>query len=311
MATAPRDDCITRFEVARLGLMGRLVRLGPAVGEVLVPHQYPEPVAALLGELVAVTAALVATLKFEGKFILQTKGDGAVPLMVANSTTDGGLRGYADFDPAALAADSRPEALLGHGHMVLTVDQGPETDQYRGIVALTGGRLADNIEAYFRQSEQIPSALAVAARRVAGVSAAANGAPGNGAATWRAGCLMVQTLPEADPDSPARADTADSWDEARALMASVSGDELTDPDLDSARLLARLFGAGNVTARRPRALRFACQCSRARAAGMLEAMPATDRADMAVDGRITVTCGFCNSCYEFKADDFAGADRDR
>ena len=301
MVRAPRDDCITRFEVARLGLLGRLVRLGPAVGDVLAPHQYPEPVAALLGELVAITAALVATLKFDGKFILQTKGDGAVPLMVANSTTDGALRGYADFDPAALAADSRPEALLGHGHMVLTVDQGPETDQYRGIVALTGGRLADNIEAYFRQSEQIPSALTVAARPVAG-----DGAAGNGAATWRAGCLMVQTLPEADPDSPARAETEDSWNEARALMASVSGDELTDPGLDSARLLTRLFGAGNVTARQPRALRFACQCSRARAVGMLEAMPATDRLDMAVDDRITVTCGFCNSHYEFKADEFAG-----
>jgi molecular chaperone Hsp33 len=87
MANAPRDDCITRFEVARLGLMGRLVRLGPAAQDVLAPHQYPEPVAALLGELVAVTAALVATLKFEGKFILQTKGDGAVPLMVANAGT--------------------------------------------------------------------------------------------------------------------------------------------------------------------------------------------------------------------------------
>lgn len=301
MANAPRDDCITRFEVARLGLMGRLVRLGPAAQDVLAPHQYPEPVAALLGELVAVTAALVATLKFEGKFILQTKGDGAVPLMVANSTTDGALRGYANFDPDALAADSRPEALLGHGHMVLTVDQGPDMDQYRGIVALTGGRLADNIETYFRQSEQIPSALAVAARPVAS----------NGSATWRAGCLMVQTLPEADPDAPARADTADRWNEARALMATVTGDELTDPGLDSARLLTRLFGADEVTARRPRALRFACQCSRARAVGMLEAMPATARADMAVDGRITVTCGFCNSCYEFKADEFARADRDR
>ena len=211
MANAPRDDCITRFEVARLGLMGRLVRLGPAAQDVLAPHQYPEPVAALLGELVAVTAALVATLKFEGKFILQTKGDGAVPLMVANSTTDGALRGYANFDPDALAADSRPEALLGHGHMVLTVDQGPDMDQYRGIVALTGGRLADNIETYFRQSEQIPSALAVAARRVAS----------NGAATWRAGCLMVQTLPEADPESLERAETADSWNEARALMCAT------------------------------------------------------------------------------------------
>lgn len=301
MADAPRDDCITRFEVARLGLMGRLVRLGPAAQDVLAPHRYPEPVAALLGELVAVTAALVATLKFEGKFILQTKGDGAVPLMVANSTTDGALRGYANFDPDALAADSRPEALLGHGHMVLTVDQGPDMDQYRGIVALTGGRLADNIETYFRQSEQIPSALAVAARRVAS----------NGSATWRAGCLMVQTLPEADPESLERAETEDRWNEARALMATVSGDELTDPGLDSARLLIRLFGAGNVTARRPRALRFACQCSRARAVGMLEAMPATARADMAVDGRITVTCGFCNSCYKFKADEFARADRDR
>ncbi len=301
MANTPRDDCITRFEVARLGLMGRLVRLGPAVGEVLAPHRYPEPVAALLGELVAVTAALVATLKFEGKFILQTTGDGAVPLMVANSTTDGALRAYADFDPDALAADSRPEALLGHGHMVLTVDQGRDTDQYRGIVALTGGRLADNIEAYFRQSEQIPSVLAVAARPVAGDSAS-----GNGAATWRAGCLMVQTVPEADPESLARAEAADSWAEARALMATVSGDELTDPGLDSAVLLTRLFGADNVTAHRPSELRFACQCSRARAVGMLEAMPAAARADMAVDGRITVTCGFCNSCYEFDADEFDG-----
>jgi molecular chaperone Hsp33 len=184
---AARDDFVRSFRLEAAGVRGRHVRLGRAIDTVLTQHDYPEPVSRLLGELIALAALLSSTIKYDGIFTVQTRGDGPLRMMVADVTSAGALRGYADFDADALAVLPRDEEggsvprLLGAGHLAFTVDQGPETERYQGIVALEGASLSDCAHNYFRQSEQIATAIRISA------DLTADG--------WRAGALMLQREP--------------------------------------------------------------------------------------------------------------------
>ncbi|HEX5930225.1 MAG TPA: Hsp33 family molecular chaperone HslO, partial [Methyloceanibacter sp.] len=184
----PEDDLILPFQAEHAEVVGRLVKLGPVVDTILSRHAYPEPVSQLLGEAVALTALLGAALKFEGKFILQASTDGAVDLLVADYQVPGALRGYARFSAERLAALPAGGRLLGSGHLAMTIDRGPDTERYQGVVPLEGESLAQAADTYFRQSEQLPTfiKLAVARHYRAG--------HGERPLTWRAGGLLVQKL---------------------------------------------------------------------------------------------------------------------
>src|SRR5438309_5729458 len=137
-AASSPDDSILPFEVAALESRGRVVRLGATVDTILRRHAYPLPVANLLGEAIVLTVMLGSVLKFEGRFILQTQTDGAVRMLVVDFRTPGSVRGCARFDKqrvaAAMAAgQDDPGSLLGHGHLAMTIDQGPETSRYQGL----------------------------------------------------------------------------------------------------------------------------------------------------------------------------------
>jgi molecular chaperone Hsp33 len=157
------DDTILPFEVAALDLRGRVVRLGAAVDEILSRHDYPLPVAKLLGEAIALAALFGSALKFDGRFILQTKTDGPVRMLVVDYTTAGNLRACARFDKKRVAAaieagEISSGQLLGHGHLAMTIDQGGDMSRYQGLVALEGAGLEEVAHEYFRRSEQIPPA---------------------------------------------------------------------------------------------------------------------------------------------------------
>src|SRR5579863_5532519 len=165
MAEALPDDLVQPFQIDPFGLRGRLVRLGPLLDEILTRHAYPEPVAVILGEAIVLAAALAGALKYEGVFTLQTKGDGPIRLIVADVTSAGAVRGYAQFDTDAVAAagpGARVPRLLGAGYLAFTVDQGEHTARYQGIVELEGASLAECTHHYFRQSEQVEAGLKVA-----------------------------------------------------------------------------------------------------------------------------------------------------
>ncbi len=156
------DDSILPFEVAALDLRGRVVRLGPAVDTILRAHDYPTPVAKLVGEAIVLTVLLGSALKFEGRFILQTRSDGPVRMLVVDFTTPGKVRACAHFDAervagAVAAGAADPGALLGRGHLAMTIDQGPDMNRYQGLVALEGKDLEHAAHEYFLRSEQIPT----------------------------------------------------------------------------------------------------------------------------------------------------------
>src|SRR3954462_8590514 len=161
------DDTILPFEVSALDLRGRVVRLGPAVDTILESHDSPQPVAKLLGEAIVLGVLLGSALKFEGRFILQTQTDGPVRMLVVDFITPGNVRACARFDAARVAGaieagKATAGALLGHGHLAMTIDQGTDASRYQGLVALDGGSLEDAAHEYFRSSEQIPTRVRLA-----------------------------------------------------------------------------------------------------------------------------------------------------
>ncbi len=300
------DDLILPFQADLAGASGRLVRLGPAVDEILRGHAYPAPVCKLLGEAVALTALLGASLKFEGKFIFQTKTDGPVNMLVVDYRSSGELRGYAGFDAAKVAAaekagDCDPARLLGDGHLAMTVERGPDMESYQGVVALEGSDLNEAADAYFRQSEQLPTFIRVAVARHFSAGSAADDAD-RSQWRWRAGGLMLQHLTrEGGHGGGEKAGDDEGWRRASILAATVEDCELVDPLLAPERLIYRLFHEEQTRAFKARPLIFHCGCSTQRVKAMLESFGGDEIENMARDGRIRVTCEFCNRQYSFDA----------
>jgi len=288
------DDLIQPFQLETTAFRGRLVRLGASLDEIFGKHDYPAPVARLLSEALALAGALAGALKYDGIFTLQTKGDGPVGMMVADVTSTGDVRGYAQFDRARVAAvaeDADLPTLLGKGYLAFTVDQGEHTERYQGIVELLGTTLAECTQHYFRQSEQLVTGLSVTARRVGG--------------HWRAGALMLQRLAEGAANLASATVEADDWQRSMVLMGTVTADELVDPQLTAHTLLFRLFHEEGVRAFAPVRVRHACRCSRERVEMVLRTLPAEDVEHMKVDGVITATCEFCSTAYRFTDADVA------
>src|SRR3954447_20656685 len=302
-AETSADDTIQPFEVSALDLRGRVVRLGPAADTILTGHDYPQPVAKLLGEAIVLGVLLGSALKFEGRFILQTKTDGPVRMLVVDFMTPDKVRACARFDKdrvaeAIAAGAANAGALLGRGHLAMTIDQGGDMSRYQGLVALEGGTLEDAAHEYFVRSEQIPTRVRLA---VAEEFRAASGGPSH---RWRGGGMLLQFVPRAPerarvPDlhpgdapegmTPHVVPEDEAWVEGRSLVETVEDVELIDPALSSERLLYRLFHERGVRVFDSLAVRAQCSCSRDGVASMLRSFSADDRDHMVEDGVISVS----------------------
>lgn len=276
-------------------VVGRLVRLGHVADDILSRHAYPEPVANLLGEAIALAALVGGSLKFEGRLIVQAQGDGPVSYLVVDYDTDGSLRGYCKFDADRVAKVSggfvRPgaETLLGQGAFVMTVDRGEDMGRTQGAAPIQGETLALCAETYFNQSEQLPTRVMLGVTRVDG--------------TWRAGGLMIQYIA---PDD-IRGSTEEAWDHARALVNTLGDEELTDPKLSAEALMFRLFHEDGVRLLPGKPLAAQCRCSQERVVGMMRSFDREAVAEMIEpDGLIHVTCEFCSRTYQVTPED-AGA----
>jgi molecular chaperone Hsp33 len=319
-AEVSADDTVLPFEVAPLDLRGRVVRLGPAVDTILSGHDYPQPVAKLLGEAIVLGVLFGTALKFDGRFILQTKTDGPVRMLVVDFMTPDKVRACARFDKdrvaeAIAAGSANAGALLGHGHLAMTIDQGGEMSRYQGLVALEGGTLEDAAHEYFLRSEQIPTRVRLAVAEE--FRAASGGGPSH---QWRAGGMLLQFVPRAperarvadlDPGDapegmkPHTIPEDDAWVEGRSLIETVEDVELIDPALSSEQLLYRLFHERGVRVFRSIDLHAQCSCSRESVEAMLRSFPQSDRDDMIENGVISVTCEFCSTNYIFQPTDVA------
>ncbi len=308
-ADKPEGDQALPFQLDALGVRGRLVRLGRSLDAVIERHGYPLAVARPLAEAMTLCTALATSLKYDGIFTLQISGDGPVRLLVTDLTSDGALRGYAQFDSWKLAvalgeggdkplhAGEAPDAyvprLFGRGRLSFTVDQGQHTERYQGVVPLEGATLADCAHTYFRQSEQLPTGIKIAAQHTVDA---------DGAGHWRAAALMVQQMPEFDAgrldiDQEQR---EDDWRKAVILMASATEAEMLDPGLPGEVLLHRLFHAEQPRRFAPRPFAARCRCSRERIDRVLRAIRREELDDMRdPSGRVAVKCEFCSTEYAY------------
>ena len=300
---AGADDFLLPFQVDALDVRGRVLRLGPAIDRLLKRHAYPAPVSRAVAEAAVLTALLGTALKLSGRFQLQTKSDGPLSMLVVDFDAPNKLRAYAQFDVDAIDADASVAALLGKGHLALTIDQGGAMNRYQGVVPLDGLGLEAAAHQYFRQSEQIPTRIRLAVGTIS--------VPGG--TQWRAGGLFLQFLPEApermrqgdlDPgDAPASSKPDalaedDAWAEAKALAQTIEDHELLDPTLSAERLLYRLFHERGVRIYEGQAIIEACRCSRERILVMLRRFSVQERLDMrGDDGQIGITCEFCSTRY--------------
>lgn len=284
--TQTPDDLVGAFQIEGEPVRGRVTRLGPAIDEILRGHDYPEPVANLLGEACALAALVGSNLKFDGRLIVEARGAGPVRYVVADYDTSGGLRGYCRFDPTEVEAVSqgflRPGAktLLGEGVFMMTVDQGSDMDRYQGMTSIDGETLALCAEQYFAQSEQTPTRVRLAV--------------GREETGWRAGGFLIQYIAADD----ARGDTLEAWIRTQAFFETLGEDELLDTELSSDRLLFRLFHEDGVRVFGSKPLRAFCRCNQERIEAVLKSFDRAEREDMVEDdGKIHVTCEYCSRVY--------------
>ncbi|WP_075995501.1 Hsp33 family molecular chaperone [Salaquimonas pukyongi] len=313
-------DSVLPFHVPALDVRGRAVQLGPMLSSILDRHDYPEPVSRLLGEVIVLTVLLGSSLKFDGRFTIQTQTDGPVSLLVVDFKTPGAVRAYASFDADAVAkaqaatADS-PEDLLGKGILAMTIDQGAHTQRYQGIVELSGTSLEEVAQAYFRQSEQIPTHVRIAVSRLLIPDIGGQGS----SQTWQGGGVLVQFLPETqerytvrdlpggdapqDADEPQTEETDEAWVEARILTETIRDDELTDPEISSERLLYRLFHEQGVRVHEASLIEDKCSCNREKILDVLKSLPQDELGESWQDGQIITSCEFCSTVYTVKPGD--------
>jgi molecular chaperone Hsp33 len=297
---APVADRALGFSVAARNVRGQVVRLDATLNAVLAAHDYPPPLARLLAEALTVTALLGAVLRQdEGQLTLQAQSRtpeaqgtrGAVDLLVCDYRA-GAVRGYLNFDAQAIITDGMTlDQLFGAGHLAITLDATAASERYQGIVPLEGAGIAEAIEAYFANSEQLPTRIKT-------------GVAGDAATGWIAGGLLVQHLARRELGGE-RLDVVDlhpDWQHVAVLAETVTVAELTDPALGAETLLWRLFHEETVRVSEAARPVRGCRCNLAHIQSVLESFPASERADMrGPDGMIGVDCKFCARVWRIAA----------
>lgn len=278
------SDFSQRFMFDHSDVRGELVSLGESYAHVLAKHPYPEPVAQLLGELLAAAALLVGTMKFDGLLILQARSSGAVPLLMVECSSNREIRGIARYHEEQIGADAGLRELMPDGMLTLTVDP-TKGQRYQGIVGLEGINLSECLSDYFATSEQLPTRFWLNAdgRRARG--------------------LLLQQLPaEQITDAEER---AASWQHVTVLADTLTAEEQLG--LDNETLLHRLYHEDTLRLFDPQPLQFKCSCSRDRSAGALVSLGESDAQALLLEnhGEIVIDCQFCNERYAFDAADVA------
>jgi len=299
------DDHIIPFTVENCHARGRLVKLGALLDDILSRHDYPGPVAQILAELIGLTTLLGSALKLDGKFIVQTRSDGPINLLVCDFLAKGHVRAYARFDAPAVAAAmafgqiTLPD-LLGQGVLAMTIDQGGDRQAYQGIVALDGVSMAEIACNYFAQSEQIPTLI-----KLSVVPIYQRDMAGKTHKNWRAGGYMAQFLPmsshvdEREGGEANPLPQGEGWREVEALSATIEDLELTDPDLPAEHLLYRLFHEQGVRVFTPLAVVDRCSCSRDKIHAVLAGFHREELLQTVENGKIAVACEFCSTRHDF------------
>ena len=292
-------DICTSFHIENGAFRGRLVRLNKVIDTILQKHQYPTPVSAVIAESSALAAILASSIKYDGLFTLQTESNGPVSMVVVDVKSDGTMRACAKFDEAHLeqaqalrkmSGEIEPAPhLMGEGHLAFTVDQGPDTQLYQGIVDLQGKTLTDCALRYFKQSEQIDTALQLFLLPPQGESK-----------SWSAAGIMIQKMPVKGGKEFLDEDAAkDAWEQAQVFLHSLTADEVFNADLSAEEILHRLYHDNKLVITKSLEYKFGCRCNREKLLKTLRSFGKEEIEHLVENGKITAECHFCGEKYVF------------
>ncbi|MGX9461393.1 Hsp33 family molecular chaperone HslO [Shewanella sp. A14] len=271
------NDILHRYIFDNADVRGEIVQLAQCYQEVLSAHPYPVALQCLIGELMAATSLLTATIKFTGDISVQLQGDGPVSLAVINGNNKQVMRGVARWD-GDIQADATLQQMFGKGYMVITLTP-DEGERYQGIVSLDHVDLAACLEEYFNQSEQLPTQITLFA----------NGKQAAG--------MLLQVL-------PAKSDSNDDFEHLSTLTSTIKAEELFT--LDAEQVLHRLYHQEEVRLFEPVDVTFKCSCSRERSAAAIKTLPQAEvEAILNEEGKIDMGCEYCTATYSFDAIDIA------
>jgi molecular chaperone Hsp33 len=287
------NDLLHRFLFDDCDIRGEIVTLGDSYREVLSHNPQVPAIHRLLGEFLAAVSLLSSTLKFDGKIILQARGDGAISTIMAECNNHNTLRGIVRLNQDVevseeLALHGNLQQLLGNGVLVITIEPqraenfGGTIERHQGIVPMDASTLAGCLEHYFEQSEQLATNIWFAANE--------NTVTG----------FLIQALPQqliTNED-----ENRDKWETVIALADTIKNEELLE--LDHSTVLYRLFHEHPLRLFEPKALRFACSCSRERSASALLTIGKEEVEALLLErGSIEIDCQFCNQHYHFAAEE--------
>ena len=303
------DDSVLPFQLDKSDIRGRVARLDGVLDGILKQHDYPPVVEALVAEMALLTALIGQTIKLRWKLQLQLQSDGPVRMIATDyygpeSEGDAArIRAYASYDPDRIQGEV-PMEQVGKGYFAIMIDQGEGMTPYQGITPIVPGSIAQSAEAYFAQSEQLPTRFALSFGR--------SSSPG-ASESWRGGGMMIQTMPKASPLSGGgsgegglilandlvEGDEEENWNRVNLHLDTVEQMELTGPRVAPTDLLVRLFHEENPRVFDPQPVRFGCSCSEEKVRQSLSIYSAKDIATMTTDdGKVTADCQFCGAHYE-------------
>ncbi len=319
------DDTVLPFQLDASDMRGRVARLDGVLDGILKQHDYPPAVEALVAEMALLTALIGQTVKLQWKLSLQVQSNGPVRMIATdyyapqNEGEPARIRAYASFDAERLT-DGTSYEQVGSGYFAVMIDQGQGTKPYQGLTALDPVSISASAEAYFAQSEQLPTKfkLEIGRSSVPGV-----------AEHWRAGGVMLQHMPKASPfvadqdgegksltaDDLVSGDAEENWNRVKLLLGTVEQLELIGPSVTPSDLLVRLFHEEQPRVYDAQMVRFGCTCSEDRVRQSLSIYSARDIETMTNEaGRVTADCQFCSAHYDldpksvgFEAEKDAGA----
>jgi len=303
------DDTVLPFQLDHADIRGRVARLDGVLDAILKQHDYPPAVEVMIAEMALLTALIGQTIKLRWKLSLQLQSKGAVRRIAtdyfapAQEGEPARMRAYASFD-RDMIGDGDAFAQLEEGYFALLIDQGQGTTPYQGITPISGDALRNCAEAYFAQSEQLPTRFALSFGR---------STEQGGTEHWRAGGVMLQHMPKASPFAAGggsgedgllaardivHGEDAENWGRANHLLDTVETLELIGPSVSPADLLVRLFHEEGPRVFETQPVRFGCTCSEARVRNSLSIYSARDIASMTTEeGVVTADCQFCGAHY--------------
>jgi molecular chaperone Hsp33 len=289
----PSNDLLHRFLFDDCDIRGEIVTLGDSYREVLSHNPQQPAIHRLLGEFLAAVGLLSSTLKFDGKIILQARGDGAISTIMSECNHHNSLRGIVRLNndielSEELATTGNLQQLLGNGVLVITIEPqrsenfGGVIERHQGIVPMDAEHLSGCLEHYFQQSEQLATKMWFAANQDSVTG------------------FLIQALPQQLITN--EEDNRDKWETIVMLADTVKNEELLE--LDHPNVLYRLFNEHPLRLYEPKALHFACSCSRERSASALLSIGKEEVEALLIEkGSIDIDCQFCNQHYHFAADE--------